>query len=72
LAHRTIVEAIAIWPPAEETINHVYDILGLESPIKRWLVACLWKDLQGNQGQHGRGGLDTDPERFALPERTLE
>ena len=71
LAHRTPEEAINIWPPAEEIIGNVYAILGTETPVKRWLVALLWKRLQDNQAKHGRGALDTDPERFALPEGIL-
>jgi hypothetical protein len=32
---------------------------------------CLWKKLLDNQAQHGRGPLDEDPERFALPPDAL-
>jgi len=67
LAARTAREAVTIWPESEETVHRLYDRLGDSSLRKRWLVACLWKKLQENQARHGRGGLDKNPERFALP-----
>ncbi len=67
LARRTAKETIAIWGPAAATVEHVYEVLGEQSPRKRWLVACLWLQLSENQKHHGRGALDEDPERFALP-----
>ncbi|MDY7010139.1 MAG: hypothetical protein SVV80_05230 [Planctomycetota bacterium] len=72
LAGRTPEEAISIWPPCEETVRHVYDVLDNPTPPKRWLVACLWKKLQENQAHHGRGALDEQPDRFALPPDALK
>lgn len=72
LAQRMIDEAIAIWPDAEETLRKVYATLGKTTPVKRWLVACLWKHLQESQAHCGRGALDVEPERFALPAGVLQ
>jgi hypothetical protein len=71
LAGRTPQEAVSIWPASEETVRRVYDILGDVDPRKRWLTACLWKKLQENQARHGRGALDEEPERFAMPAEAL-
>ena len=71
LARRTPEEAVAIWPPCEDPARRVYHILGDATPRKRWLVAGLWKKLQDNQARHGRGALDEQPQRFALPPHAL-
>jgi hypothetical protein len=71
LAGRTPQEAASIWPPSKETARRVYELLGDVTPRKRWLAACLWKKLQENQARHGRGALDEEPERFALPAEAL-
>lgn len=71
LAGRTPQEAASIWPAGEETARRVYELLGDVTPRKRWLVACLWKKLQENQARHGRGALDEEPERFAIPAEAL-
>jgi hypothetical protein len=67
LAGRTAEEAASTWPPSEETARQTYDALGKATARKRWLVACLWNKLRENQADHGRGALDEEPERFAIP-----
>ena len=67
LAGREAEEAVSIWPSAEDTIRRVYKTVGGATPVKRWLVACLWKHIQENQAHCGRGELDISPERFAIP-----
>lgn len=62
---------MAIWPPCEAIARRAYDVLGDPTSVKRWLVACLWKRLQDADADHGRGPLDEDPERFALPPEAL-
>jgi len=71
LARRTVEETVAIWPPCEDIAHRVYDVLRDVTPRKRWLVACLWKKLRENQAKHGRGALDDEPERFAIPPDVL-
>ena len=71
LARRTPQEAISIWPASQDVVQRVYRILRHTTPRKRWLVACLWEKLQENQARHGRGALDEQPERFALPPDAL-
>ncbi|MFC1525613.1 hypothetical protein ACFL6X_02260 [Candidatus Latescibacterota bacterium] len=71
LADRTIDQGVKIWPPSEETLRAVFRTLGERSPRKRWLVSCLWKNLQEIQAWAGRGALDEEPERFVLPEAAL-
>ena len=66
LARRTMEEAIEIWSPCADMAGRVYNVLADPTPVKRWLVACLWKKLQDNQAEDGRGALDEQPERFAL------
>ena len=61
LAHRKSEEAASIWPQAGDTIGRVYEMLGSATPLKRWLVACLWKKLQENAAHCGRGELDLEP-----------
>lgn len=68
LAGRPIEDAAAVWPPSDSTVRLIYTALGEPTPVKRWLAACLWKHLQDNQAQHGRGALDSEPERFEFPE----
>jgi hypothetical protein len=67
LVGRTPAEAAEIWPDSEQTVTRVYAVLGDPVPKKRWLAACLWKQLQDNQAHHGRGPLNDQPERFAIP-----
>lgn len=67
LAGREEDEAVAIWPPGGDTVRRVYSLVGGATPVKRWLVACLWKDLQDRQADCGRGELDVSPARFAIP-----
>jgi hypothetical protein len=71
LGGRTPQEAASIWPPSKETARRVYELLSDVTPRKRWLVACVWKKLQENQARHGRGALDEEPERFAIPAEAL-
>lgn len=66
LAGRTIDQASEIWPPSGDTLRAVYATLGEPSLRKRWLVACLWKNLQEIQAWAGRGSLDEEPERFSI------
>ena len=49
----------------------MYGVLKDDTLVKRWLVACLGKKLKENQAEHGRGALDEQPERFALPPEAL-
>lgn len=72
LAKRTVEETVMFWPPCEEIARRVFDVLGDATPCKRWLVACLWKKLRENQAEHGRGALDEEPERFAIPPDALK
>jgi hypothetical protein len=67
LAQQTREEAAMIWPPSEDTLQRVYGLLGEATPHKRWLVACLWKKLRDHHRDLGRGALDAQPERFAIP-----
>jgi hypothetical protein len=67
LAHRTQEEAVEIWPPSVDTALRVYSLLGEPGPHKRWLAACLWKKLQDHHARLGRGALDYQPRRFAIP-----
>ena len=71
MAGRTPEEATSIWPPCADIAPRVYDVLGGATPRKRWLVACLWKKLQDTDAHLGRGPLDEQPERFALPPEAL-
>ena len=71
LAGRTPEEVASIWPASKETARRAYERLGGVSPRKRWLVASLWKRLQDNQADHGRGALDEQPERFTIPRDAL-
>ena len=71
LAGRTPQEAISIWPASEDVVRRVYGICRDATPRKRWLAACLWKKLEETQARHGRGALDEQPERFALPPDAL-
>jgi len=71
LAERSIEEAVGIWPDCQERATQIYETLDEPTPRKRWLVACLWKNLQDIQAFAGRGALDSEPERFALPEDAL-
>jgi hypothetical protein len=71
LARRSIAETVAIWPACGEVVAPVYQVLGEPTPLKRWLVACLWKRLQDHMAWRGRGALDEQPERFALPAEAL-
>jgi len=66
LAGRTIDQAADIWPPCKQTVCAIYVALGEPSLRKRWLVACLWKNLQEIQSWVGRGLLDEEPDRFAI------
>lgn len=72
LAGRTPQVAVSIWPASEEVVHRVFEILGESSRRKRWLAACLWKKLQDNQAHNGRGALDEQPDRFALPPDALK
>ena len=67
LMGRTIDVTIDVWPRCEHTARFLYENLGEASPRKRWLVACLWKNLQEVQSHAGRGPLDEEPDRFAVP-----
>ena len=67
----TVDQATSIWPQSEQTLRVVYAKLGEPSSRKRWLVACLWKNLQEIQAWAGRGALDEEPERFRIPETAL-
>lgn len=71
LARRMVQEAVGIWPPCEDIARRVYDVLGDATPRRRWLVVCLWKKLLENEAEHGRGALDEQPERFAIPPEAL-
>ena len=71
LSQRPAAEAIEIWPACEEVARRTYETLGESTPVKRWLVACLWKQLQDSQGHLGRGALDEQPDLFALPADAL-
>lgn len=66
LAARSPKDGILNWPDSESVLMGVYETLGSSDPKKRWLVACLWKQLQENMTHPGRGLLDTYPEKFAL------
>ena len=72
LARRTVEQTIAIWKPAAATVQHVYKVLGDQTPRKRWLAACLWLQLRENQKHHGRGALDEHPQHLALPPDALK
>ena len=72
LVRRTVEEAVEIWPSCADIAPRVYDVLGEATPCKRWLVACLWKNLQDTDAHLGRGALDEDPERFAIPFEALK
>ncbi len=67
LAGRSRDDADEAWEAGANITQRVYDTLGESTPVKRWLAACLWMKLGENQAHHGRGALDTDPERFELP-----
>jgi len=67
LIRRTLKDAVRIWPSCEGIAQHVYSALKEPTPVARWLVACLWKKLRQNQAEHGRGALDSQPERFTVP-----
>ena len=67
LMGRTVSETVEIWPASEETARRVFGVLGTPTPRKRWLAACLWKRLQDVQSGAGRGPLDEEPQRFAIP-----
>lgn len=67
LTRRTAQEAVSVWPSGESIVRLVYKELGEPGPRKRWLAACLWKRLQEAQAHSGRGPLDQQPERFAIP-----
>ena len=67
LAGRSLPEAAALFPPAEPICARVYAALQAPTPRKRWLAACLWKKLGDDRAFAGRGLLDEDPVRFALP-----
>ena len=71
LVGRTIGQAAGMWPQSEHTLHAVYATLGEPSLRKRWLVASLWKDLQEIQTWAGRGPLDDQPQRFAIPAEAL-
>jgi len=71
LACRTIDQATEIWPLSEQTVRDVYGTLGEPSLRKRWLVACLWKNLQEIQAWAGLGALSEEPERFRIPPAAL-
>jgi len=71
-ARRMVEESVKNWPPCGDIAHRVYSILGEATPEKRWLVACLWKRLQDADAEHGRGALDEQPERFALPPDALQ
>jgi hypothetical protein len=71
LARRTTEEAVGIWPPCEDIAHRVYDVLGDPTPVKCWLVACLWKKVTEDPAGQGRGALDEQPERFAIPSDAL-
>jgi hypothetical protein len=71
LVGRAPQEAATIWPEGRDTVDHVYQVLGDGNPRKRWLAACLWKKLQEDRVHGGRGALDEDPERFAIPQDAL-
>lgn len=68
---RTPDETMEMWPPSVEVARRIYRVLGDSTALKRWLVACLWKKLLENQAHHGRGAIDEDPARFALPLEAL-
>jgi len=72
LAGRTVEQTAAIWPPCAEEVGRLYDLLARPTPVKRWLAACLRERLMEVQAHAGRGPLDEEPERFALPARTLD
>ena len=67
LMGRTQDQATELWPQCEQTARSVHQMLGEPSPRKRWLVACLWKNLQEIQSFAGRGPLDDQLARFAVP-----
>lgn len=71
LARRSVADAIAIWPMCEKVACLVYQMLDQPTPVKRWLVACLWMKLQEQAQWYGRGALDEQPERFAIPPEAL-
>jgi hypothetical protein len=59
-------EAAGIWPPCRQDACRIYEKLGQPTPRKRWLAACLWKNLQEVQSWAGRGPLDEQPEKFRI------
>lgn len=71
LAGRTINQATDIWPPCKQTLGAVYTMLGEPSLRKRWLVACLWKNLREIQAWAGCGPLAEQPDRFAISKEAL-
>lgn len=71
LAGRPPEEAVRIWPACESKAGWVYETLGQPTPVKRWLVACLWKMQLDADASLGRGALDEEPERFAIPPEAL-
>jgi hypothetical protein len=71
VAGRKLKETIEIWPACEDVATRAYDMLGKAAPVKRWLVASLWRKLQDHEVKHGRGALDDQPERFAIPSDAL-
>jgi len=71
LSGRSVEDTARIWPPCEQTAEQVFTKLGEPSPRKRWLAACLWKNLQEIQSWAGRGAFDEDPERFAVSKDAL-
>ena len=58
--------ATAAWPASAATIDHVGELLGVRTPLKCWLTACLHKKLRENQARHGRGAIDSDADRFQM------
>ncbi|MCL2649040.1 MAG: hypothetical protein FWD61_18910 [Phycisphaerales bacterium] len=71
LARRTPADAERIWPGGSRTLEQVYNALGSPTPLKRWLVASLHNKLYHNNMNYGRGAIDTDPQRFAIPAEAL-
>ena len=67
LSRRTVEQTVRIWSPCENTARCIYRRLGKTTMRKRWLVACLWKKLREDRTHGGRGALDEQRERFAIP-----